>query len=94
MRRRPQLAPTNPYSPDICVPPKATLSAREVHEVVDLIGEQFTKYYNLLTASTYVLLVPVIQHDWLAAFRVPWMPPGYTPQDSSVAAAVSGCWGR
>ena len=57
------------------------MSAREVHEVVDLIGEQFTKYYNLLTASTYVLLVPVIQHDWLAAFRVPWMPPGYTPQD-------------
>jgi hypothetical protein len=59
----------------------ATLSAKEVHEVVDLIGEQFTKYYNLLTASTYVRLVPVIQHEWLAAFRVPWMPPDYTPED-------------
>jgi len=37
--------------------------------------------YNLLTASFYVQLEPVIQHDWLAAFRVPWMAAGYTGDD-------------
>jgi hypothetical protein len=61
--------------------PDATLSAKEVHEVIDVIGDVFKKYYNLLTASSYVFLVPVIQHDWLAAFRVPWMPPEYKADD-------------
>jgi hypothetical protein len=36
----------------------------------------FKKYYNLLTASSYVMLVPVIQNDWKAIFRQPWMRPG------------------
>jgi hypothetical protein len=51
----------------------------EVHEAVDVIGKLFERYYNLLTASFFTELVPVIQHDWMAAFRVPWMPPGYSP---------------
>lgn len=59
----------------------AALSAKEVHEVVDVIGELFKKYFNLLTASSYAFLVPVLQHDWLAAFRVPWMKPGTEPDD-------------
>ena len=49
--------------------------------LIDVIGDLFRKYYNLLTASSYAFLVPVIQHDWLAAFRVPWMPTDYTPDD-------------
>lgn len=49
--------------------------------MIDVIGELFKRYYNLLTASSYVMLEPVIQHDWLAAFRVPWMGSGYTPDD-------------
>jgi hypothetical protein len=61
--------------------PDTTLSAKEVHEVVDVIGDLFKKYYNLFTASSYVFLVPVIQHDWLAAFRVPWMAAGYKGPD-------------
>jgi hypothetical protein len=61
--------------------PDATLSAKEVHEVIDVIGNLFKKYYNLLTASSYVFLVPVIQNVWLAAFRVPWMPADYMPDD-------------
>lgn len=56
--------------------PGTMLTAHEVHEVIDVIGELFKKYYNLLTASSYAFLVPVIQHDWLAAFRVPWIPEG------------------
>ena len=49
---------------------------------IDVIGDLFAKYYNLLTASSYAFLVPVIQHNWLAAFEVPWMPEGYTfPRD-------------
>ena len=46
-----------------------------------MIGELFKKYFNLLTASSYVFLVPVLQHDWLAAFRVPWMKPGTEPDE-------------
>jgi hypothetical protein len=77
------------HQPDLQRPPDVepasaedeTLSAKEVHEVIDVIGDLFKKYYNLLTASSYVFLEPVIQHDWLAPFRVPWMEPGYEPED-------------
>jgi hypothetical protein len=50
-----------------------TLTLKDVHDDIDVIGSLFKKYYNLLTASSFVMLVPVIQHDWLAAFRVAWM---------------------
>lgn len=74
--------PNRNQPPDVdAASPDTTLSAKEVHDVIDVIGDLFKKYYNLLTASSYVFLVPVIQHDWLAAFRVPWMPPSYTPDD-------------
>jgi hypothetical protein len=45
----------------------------DVDAVIDTIGDLFTKYANLLTASTWGTLVPVFQHDWLAPFRVPWL---------------------
>jgi hypothetical protein len=82
-------SPATIHQPDLQRPPDVepasaedeTLSAKEVHEVIDVIGDLFKKYYNLLTASSYVFLEPVIQHDWLAPFRVPWMKPGYEPED-------------
>ena len=45
----------------------------ELHAAVDMIGELFAKYVNLLTASSYATLVPAFQHDWKAIFRVPWI---------------------
>ena len=56
---------------------KVTLTLDEVHEAADVIGDLFGRYYTLLTASSYTEYVPVIQHDWMAAFRVPWMRPGW-----------------
>jgi hypothetical protein len=47
-----------------------------VHDAIDVIGHLFKKYYNLFTATSYVFLEPVIQSDWKAVFRVPWMRPG------------------
>jgi hypothetical protein len=60
---------------------EVTLTLDDVHDAVSVIGELFGRYYTLLTASSYTQFVPVIQHDWMAAFRVPWMPPGWTPSD-------------
>lgn len=51
----------------------AVLSVREVHEAINVIGDRFASYSSLFTASGYVTLVPVIQHDWKAIFREPWM---------------------
>jgi hypothetical protein len=55
------------------VPAQVTLTFEEVHAAIDSIGYLFKKYYNLLTASSYVTLEPKIQHNWKAAFRVAWM---------------------
>jgi AbiU2 len=54
---------------------EVTVTFRELHEVIDVIGNLFGKYYNLLTAGVYVRLVPEIQGDWKAVFREPWIPP-------------------
>jgi hypothetical protein len=45
-----------------------------VHEAIDVIGDLFTRYHNLLAANSHVELTPAIQHNWKAIFRVPWMP--------------------
>ena len=45
----------------------------EVHDAIDLIGDLFKKYGNLLTAAAWVDLTPALQHDWEAVFRVPWI---------------------
>jgi len=52
---------------------EVTLTLGEVHDAIDVIGHLFKKYYNLLTAGSYVELEPAIQDDWKAVFRVPWM---------------------
>jgi hypothetical protein len=56
--------------------PGDTLTLNEVDDAIDLIGEVFTRYYSLFEAADMVSLEPVIQHDWLAPFREPWIRPG------------------
>jgi AbiU2 len=51
------------------------LTLNEVHDAIDLIGDLFKKYGNLLTAAAWADLTPAIQHDWEAVFRVPWIRP-------------------
>jgi hypothetical protein len=57
------------------VPASVTLTLEDVHRAVDVIGELFQRYYTLFTAASMIELVPVIQHDWRAVFRQPWMRP-------------------
>ena len=45
----------------------------EVHDAIDLIGELFKKYGHLLTGGGWASLTPVLQHDWEAVFRIPWI---------------------
>jgi hypothetical protein len=49
------------------------LQLGEVHDGIDLVGSLFTKYGNLLTASTWVDLTPTLQHNWEAVFHFPWI---------------------
>ncbi len=53
--------------------PTRLLQPSDVHEAIDTIGDLFRRYSSLLTASSYAFLMPVIQHDWMAPFQVPWM---------------------
>lgn len=59
---------------------EVTLAIKDVHDAIDVIGDLFKRYYNLLTASSYAILVPAIQHDWKAVFRVPWIRPKGGPE--------------
>lgn len=53
--------------------PTVTLTLKDVHDAIDVIGELFAKYYEMLTAGSYVQLVPQIQGgDWTAVFRQAW----------------------
>jgi hypothetical protein len=55
------------------VPASSLPTLADVHAVIDLLGHLFKKYYNLLTAASWGTLIPVLQHDWKAAFREPWI---------------------
>lgn len=55
--------------------PDVTLTLTDVHDAIDVIGELFRRYYGLFTASTMLFLTPVIQHNWKAVFREPWIRP-------------------
>jgi hypothetical protein len=46
----------------------------DMNAAIDVIGEMFKKYSNVLTAGSWVYLEPTIQEDWTAIFRVPWIP--------------------
>lgn len=45
----------------------------DLNASIDLIGELFAKYANLLTAAMWPILVPAIQHNWKAIFAEPWI---------------------
>jgi hypothetical protein len=65
--------------PPTATPPDAptrrgsNLTLNEVHDAIDLIGRLFQKYGHLLTAASWAELTPVLQHDWEAVFRIPWI---------------------
>lgn len=48
----------------------------ELNAAIDEIGRLVTKYASLLKATILIELGPVIQHDWKAPFRQPWIPEG------------------
>lgn len=60
--------------------PADVAALSDVHEAIDLIGELFRRYLNLFTASSMLQLEPVIPYDWMAVFRIPWMPAGWSPE--------------
>jgi AbiU2 len=60
---------------------QVAISLDDVHEAIDTIGDLFRRYYSLLTCSGFTTLVPVIQDDWLAIFREPWMRDGARVRD-------------
>ncbi len=47
----------------------------ELNRAIDQIGELAQKYASLLKAVMIARLEPVIQYDWKAPFRQPWIPP-------------------
>jgi hypothetical protein len=51
------------------------LTLNEVHEAIDTIGHLFKKYDFLIQGVGWAVLEPAIQHNWKAAFTVPWMKP-------------------
>jgi hypothetical protein len=51
------------------------LTFEELNAAIDGISDLFEKYSLLLTASSWATLVPVMQYDWKAVFRVPWIKP-------------------
>jgi hypothetical protein len=58
---------------------EVTLLVSDVHQAMDTVGELFRRYYDLFMCSSYATLVPVMQEDFYAPFRVPWMRAGYRP---------------
>jgi hypothetical protein len=43
----------------------------DVHAGVEVIGEMYSRYYPLLTRVSWAMLVPALQHDWMAALDLP-----------------------
>ena len=55
------------------VPARVTMTLNLVHGAIEHIGGVFNRYHVLLTAESFTELEPVIQDDWMAVFRVPWI---------------------
>jgi hypothetical protein len=53
--------------------PEPTVTMDELHEASVVVGDLFAFYASLLTAKGWVQFAPVIQHDWEAVFREPWI---------------------
>jgi hypothetical protein len=54
------------------------LTFGDLHAVIDAIGTTCRKYAVALTAGWWATWEPVIQDDWEAIFRVPWLVPEAT----------------
>jgi hypothetical protein len=48
---------------------------RELNVAIDAVGAAFDKCSGILLAASWATLEPVMQTDWRAVFRVPWIPP-------------------
>jgi hypothetical protein len=46
---------------------------RDLHEAIDRLGEMFKKYALALTGAQWWTLESVIEGDWKAIFRTPWI---------------------
>jgi hypothetical protein len=55
--------------------PEQVPTYEQLDEWADTLEVQFKKYLLLLQGSGMNGLMPVINHDWRAIFRVPWLPP-------------------
>ncbi len=62
----------------------------ELDDSIDLLGRLAQDYSLLLEQSALVEVVPVIQYDWKAPFRVPWIqaPTTASPPDGDGIAVV------
>lgn len=45
----------------------------DVDESVDILDKLYVKYHLLFRAGSYDTLEPVVQYDWKAVFREPWI---------------------
>jgi hypothetical protein len=45
----------------------------DLNDAIDAIGETCRKYTVLLTADEWITWEPVMQNDWQAIFRIPWL---------------------
>lgn len=56
-------------------PALVTVTLTELHYAIDVVGATYRKYFGLMTGAMLLRLTPVIQGDWQAVFRQPWMTP-------------------
>ena len=75
-RHRTSLTITSPTR-QVRLSAEVAVTVDELHDAITVIGELFVKYDSLLVDSGWSAdaLVPVIQHNWKAIFRGPWMRP-------------------
>jgi hypothetical protein len=59
--------------------PTVTLKVSDVHRAMETVDRLFRRYYSLFTCSSFTTTTPVLQEDFFAVFRQPWMRPGYSP---------------
>jgi hypothetical protein len=52
---------------------RATPTYADLNAAIDLIGELVRKYTSFLEAKTIYQMEPIIQDDWEAVFRQPWL---------------------
>jgi hypothetical protein len=56
-------------------PAQTTVTLDDLHSAIDVVGLIYRKYFGLMTGAMMLRVTPVIQGDWQAVFRQPWMKP-------------------